>query len=100
MAVNPFYLHTKLKTVRLEMTSRRNDFNSDDRTSYDAFAVLPESFANIELMQPVRRSSIRFLIDSERLGDTPTSKNAFCVYKCTACQVVNIELKVNLNLEK
>ena len=30
----------------------------------------------------------------------PTSKNAFCVYKCTACQVVNIELKVNLNLEK
>ena len=30
----------------------------------------------------------------------PTSKNAFCVYKCTACQVVNIELMVNLNLEK
>ena len=55
---------------------RRNDFNSEDRTSYD-------SFANIELMQPVRRSSIRFLIDSEGLGDTPTSKNAFCVYKCT-----------------
>ena len=61
---------------------------------------MPEAFANIELMQPVRRRSIRFLIDSKGLGDTPTSKNAFCVYKCTACQVVNIELKVNLNLEK
>lgn len=30
----------------------------------------------------------------------PTSKTAFCVYKCTACQVVNIEMKLNLNLEK
>jgi len=30
----------------------------------------------------------------------PTSKNAFCVYKCTACQVVNIEMKLILNLER
>ena len=30
----------------------------------------------------------------------PTSKNAFCVYKCTACQVVNIEMKLILNLRK
>lgn len=27
----------------------------------------------------------------------PTSKNAFCVYKCTACQVVNdVETEINL----
>lgn len=45
-------------------------------------------------------SLIRFLIDSEGLGDTPNKQNAFCVYKCTACQVVNIELIVNWNLEK
>ena len=64
---------------------RWHDFDSDDRASYDAFAALPESFANIELMQPIRRSSIRFLIDSEGLGDASNKQTAFCVYKCTAC---------------
>ena len=62
-----------------KIDKRRNDFNPDDRTSYDAFAALPESFANIELMQPIRRSSIRFLIDSEGLGDTPNKQ------KCILC---------------
>lgn len=42
------------------------------------------------------------MIDFEGFGEAKlsTSKNAFCVYKCTACQVMNIELKVNLNVEK
>lgn len=63
-----------------ERDKRWNDFDSDDRTSYDAFAALPELFANIELMQPIRRSSIRFLIDSEGLGDTPNKqKRILCV---------------------
>lgn len=30
----------------------------------------------------------------------PTSKNAFCVYKCTACQVVNIEMKFEFRKNK
>ena len=63
-----------------KIDKRRNDFDSDDRTSYDAFAALSESFANIELMQLIRRSSIRFLIDSEGLGDTPNKQNCIlCV---------------------
>ena len=63
-----------------KIDKRRNDFNPDDRTSYDAFAALPESFDNIELMQPIRRRSIRFLIDSEGLGDTPNKqKRILCV---------------------
>ena len=63
-----------------ERDKRRNDFDSDDRISYDAFAALPKSLANIELMQPIRRRSIRFLIDSEGLGDTPNKqKRILCV---------------------
>lgn len=62
-----------------ERDKRRNDFDSDDRISYDAFAALPKSLANIELMQPIRRRSIRFLIDSEGLGDTPNKQ------KCILC---------------
>ena len=43
-----------------KIDKRRNDFDSDDRTSYDAFAALSESFANIELMQLIRRSSVSY----------------------------------------
>ena len=49
-------------------------------------------------MSGVDQSDIRLILRVWEI--LPTSKNAFCVYKCTACQVVNIELMVNLNLEK
>ena len=40
-----------------EIDKRRNDFDSDDRTPYDAFATLPESFTNI---------AIKMLIDNSK----------------------------------
>ena len=74
---------------------RRNDFNSEDRTSYD-------SFANIELMQPIRRSSIRFLIDSEGLGDTPNKQKCIlCVQMhCLPSCEYRIEIKFEFRKNK
>ena len=45
-------------------------------------------------------SSIRFLIDSEGLGDTPNKQNCILCVQMHCLPVVNIELIVNLNLEK
>ena len=84
-----------------KIDKRRNDFNPDDRTSYDAFAALPESFANIELMQPIRRSSIRFLIDSEGLGDAPNKQKCIlcvqmhCLPSCEYRNEINLEFRKN-----
>lgn len=78
-----------------ECEKRRNDFNSEDRTSY-------HSFANIELMQPVRRSSIRFLIDFEGLGDTPNKqKRILCVQMhCLPSCEYRIEIKFEFRKNK
>ena len=78
-----------------KIDKRRNDFDSDDRTSYDAFAALSESFANIELMQLIRRSSIRFLIDSEGLGDTPNKQN--CIL-CVQMHCLPLLYRIRYNL--
>ena len=89
-----------------ERDKRGNDFDSDDRTSYDAFAALPELFANIELMQSIRRSSIRFLIDSEGLGDTPNEQKCIlcvqmhCLPSCEYRNEINLEFRKNKAMKR
>ena len=53
-------------------------------------------------MQPIRRSSIRFLIDSEGLGDTPNKQNCIlCVQMhCLPSCEYRIEIKFEFRKNK
>ena len=44
-----------------EINKRRNDFDSDDRTPYDAFATLPESFTNIAIKMLIDNSNYEII---------------------------------------
>ena len=54
-----------------EIDKRRDDFNSDDRTSYDAFAALFESFTGQRLIADILHFLLHRIVKTSIAGENP-----------------------------